>query len=108
MPHLRWHEGSTCDTINQAHACYLVQVLLDGEAVGRLDRNGPQNMTLAAQSAAPFSTRSTSASSAFVSLEVIVEAVGRSNQGWRFDTKGLASPNVTWAGRVLTLNSGFP
>lgn len=71
------------------------QVLLDGVAVGRLSRNGAANLTLDARSALG------SRAAASVVLEIVVEAVGRSNQGWRFDTKGLSSPNVRWNGTTM-------
>lgn len=76
-------------------AIFVGQVLLDGVAVGRLSRNGPANLTLDAPSAL---TKSGSNAAASVTLEIVVEAVGRSNQGWRFDTKGLSSPDVRWNG----------
>ena len=69
--------------------------MLDGVAVGRLSRNGPANLTLDATSAL---TKGGSYAAASVALEIVVEAVGRSNQGWRFDTKGLSSPDVRWNG----------
>lgn len=75
------------------------QVLLDGHAVGRLSRNGPHNLTLDADSARL--VRAETLGAAAVTLEVLVEAVGRSNQGWRFDTKGLSSPNVRWNGTFV-------
>ena len=71
-------------------------MLLDGEAVGRLDRNGPHNLTLGTLGSAQAAKRAQHGGSAV--LDVVVEAVGRSNQGWRFDTKGLASPDVRWNG----------
>ncbi len=80
-------------------------MLLDGTAVGRLSRNGPVNLTLDAGSALRWRSGEEAAGSyavasaaASMTLEVIVEAVGRSNQGWRFDTKGLSSPDVHWNG----------
>ena len=73
------------------------QVLLDGEAVGRLDRNGPHNLTLGALGARSAAQRAQRGGGSAV-LDVVVEAVGRSNQGWRFDTKGLSSPDVLWNG----------
>lgn len=66
--------------------------------MGRLSRNGPANLTLEAE-ALLGASRSKAAASA--TLEVVVEAVGRSNQGWRFDTKGLSSPDVRWNGEGL-------
>jgi hypothetical protein len=69
------------------------QVLVDGWAAGLLDRNGVRNLLLpppAANRTAPgFAARDGA-----VTLDVVVAAVGRSNQGWLFDTKGLASPAV--------------
>ncbi|CAL8467305.1 g6842 [Coccomyxa elongata] len=77
-------------------------VLLDGVSVGRLSRNGAANLTLDARSALG------SRAAASVMLEIVVEAVGRSNQGWRFDTKGLSSPNVRWNGKMLEGWRVFP
>jgi len=69
------------------------QVLVDGWAAGLLDRNGVRNLLLpppAANRTAPgFAARDGA-----VTLDVVVAAVGRSNQGWLFDTKGLSSPAV--------------
>jgi hypothetical protein len=53
------------------------QVLIDGVAVGRLDRNGPHNLTLDATAAR---AAAVNAAGGFAVLDVIVEAVGRSNQ----------------------------
>jgi len=71
-------------------------------AVGRLSRNGPANLTLDAE-ALHGATGSSAAASA--TLEVVVEAVGRSNQGLRCDTKGLSSPDVRWNGEGLVSSS---
>ncbi|EIE22122.1 hypothetical protein COCSUDRAFT_1093, partial [Coccomyxa subellipsoidea C-169] len=83
--------------------------------VGRLSRNGPVNLTLDADSALRWRSVEEAAGSyavasaeASVTLEVIVEAVGRSNQGWRFDTKGLSSSDVQWNGKVLEGWRVFP
>ena len=35
-------------------------------------------------------------------LDIIVEGLFRSNEGWRFDIKGLASPHVLWNGMQPT------
>ena len=65
-----------------------VQVFVDGHVVGYLDRNtGPRvriGLIIVPGGSAI--------------LDILVEAVGRSNQGWRYDTKGLVSPNVTLDG----------
>ena len=65
-------------------------MLLGGRPLGRLDRNGPANLTVR-DAALP-------AAGAMAELSIVVEAVGRANEGWRFDVKGLASPMVTLAG----------
>lgn len=65
----------------------------------RLSRDGPHNISLDAASAALDMSDDEDKS---VRLDIIVEAVGRSNQGWRFDTKGLSSPNVQWNGERIT------
>ena len=31
-------------------------------------------------------------------LDIIAEAFARSNEGWRFDTKGISCPKVEWNG----------
>ena len=31
-------------------------------------------------------------------LDIIAEAFARSNEGWRFDTKGISCPKVKWNG----------
>ena len=66
---------------------------MDGWAAGVLDRNGVRNLLLpppAANRTAP----SFAATQGAVTLDVVVGAVGRSNQGFLFDTKGLTSPDV--------------
>ena len=70
-----------------------VQVLLDGKPLGRLDRNGPANLTIRG-SALPGLDQ-------VAELSIVAEAVGRANEGWRFDVKGLASPLVTLDGELL-------
>ena len=67
------------------------QVLIDGKEVDRLSRDGPRNVSLDA--ATPYSGTAAKQDEE-VKLDIIVEAVFRSNEGWRFDTKGLASPHV--------------
>ena len=56
-----------------------------------MSRDGPRNVSLAA---APPSSGTAAIRDEEVKLDIIVEAVFRSNEGWRFDTKGLASPHV--------------
>ena len=114
--HLLWlllndDTDNTFDNACTPKLVYGFQVLLDGTAVGRLSRNGPVNLTLDAGSALRWRSGEEAAGSyavasaaASVTLEVIVEAVGRSNQGWRFDTKGLLSPDVQWNGATICLD----
>jgi len=68
-----------------------LQVLIDGKEVDRLSRDGPRNVSL---DAATPSSGTAAKQDKEVKLDIIVEAVFRSNEGWRFDTKGLASPHV--------------
>lgn len=68
------------------------QVLLDGKRVGSLDRNGSPKLTLTAP-ARPRASRS-SREADTVALDIVVQAIGRSNDGYIFDRKGLGSPSV--------------
>ena len=68
---------SAAALVVHAWRCGPAQVLLDGVAVGRLDRNGPHNLTLDAKAARAAALQ---AAEGFAVLDVIVEAVGRSNQ----------------------------
>ena len=67
----------SCGTSGPTSKGAAAQVLLDGVAVGRLDRNGPHNLTLDAKAARAAALQ---AAEGFAVLDVIVEAVGRSNQ----------------------------
>ena len=69
------------------------QVLLDGLVMGRMDRSGPANLSL--------SLSSLSRGRSPAVLSIVVEAVGRANEGWRYDAKGLKSPAVTLHGGAL-------
>lgn len=73
------------------------QVLVDGWSAGLLDRNGVRNLLLpplgANRTSPGFAAAAPPHDDAAV-LDVVVGAVGRSNQGWLFDTKGLTSPDV--------------
>lgn len=82
--------------------CFFVQVLMDGWAAGVLDRNGVRNLLLPPP-AANRTSPSFVASEGAVTLDVVVGAVGRSNQGFLFDTKGLTSPDVFLNGARATL-----
>ena len=62
------------------------QVLVEGRRVGRLQRTGPCSLVLPALGAQPAHPAAT--------LDIVVEAVGRSNEGWRWDVKGLPSSDV--------------
>ena len=66
---------------------------MDGWAAGMLDRNGVRNLLLPPPAANRTSPSFVAAEGA-VTLDVVVGAVGRSNQGFLFDTKGLTSPDV--------------
>ena len=88
--------GVLCVGFDICHACQkrgFVQVLLDGWAAGALDRNGVRNLLLPPPAANRTSPSFVAAEGA-VTLDVVVGAVGRSNQGFLFDTKGLTSPDV--------------
>ena len=61
------------------------QVLVNGARVGRLDRNGSPSLPLAAAALQEGPS---------AVLDIVVEAVGRSNEGWKWDPKGLPSPHV--------------
>ena len=80
-----------------------LQVFIGGKQAGRLSRDGPFNVSLGAAEAYLGSATSTKGE---VRLDIVVEGLFRSNEGWRFDTKGLASPHVQWNG-VQFLPSGF-
>ena len=76
-----------------------MQVLIGGKQAVRLSRDGPFNVSLGPAEA--FLGADTSRDEE-VRLDIIVEGLFRSNEGWRFDTKGLASPHVQWNGmRVI-------
>ena len=62
-------------------------MFLDGAKVGYVERNAPQNVSIAA-ARPPGSDGNTSR------LAVLVEAMGRVNFGCVPDTKGLQSPHV--------------
>ena len=82
-----------------------MQVLIGGKQAVRLSRDGPFNVSLGPAEA--FLGADTSRDEE-VRLDIIVEGLFRSNEGWRFDTKGLASPHVQWNGVEVTPSSaGF-
>ena len=73
------------------------QVLADGVLVGALQRNGGVSIVLGDEAGAV----AAAAGDANVTLDIVVEGVGRTNTGLKFDVKGLTS------GLVL-LNSARP
>ena len=73
-------------------------MLLDGIVVGHMDRNGPANLTFTLPSVPQAPQAPNTAE-----LSIVVEAIGRANEGWRFDVKGLKSPEVTLNGASLPL-----
>ena len=85
-------------TLINPDPCVSWQVLIGGRQAGRLSRDGPFNVSLgpaAAYLGADDKEKK-------VRLDIIVEGLFRSNEGWRFDTKGLASPHVLWNGMQQT------
>ncbi len=82
-----------------------MQVLVDGWAAGVLDRNGVRNLLLpppAANRTSPSFVPSGGASDDVATLDAVVGAVGRSNQGFLFDTKGLTAPDVFLDGALAS------
>jgi hypothetical protein len=77
------------------------QILLDGKRLGSLDRNGPPTLQIAAVGSRPNVTSHGPHGAHVIALDIIVQGIGRSNDGVVFDTKGLASTHVT-------LNGAFP
>eukprot|EP00884_Botryococcus_braunii_P002883 jgi/Botrbrau1/12596/Bobra.0169s0124.1 len=84
------------------------QVLLDGKVLGSLDRNGPQTLNLAAQQFKRARLSHGSHEAEVVALDIVVQAIGRSNDGVFFDTKGLVSSQVTLNGHALIGWQVFP
>jgi hypothetical protein len=82
-------------------------VLINGELQGRLVRGGTANLTLPAlENEKLLKTRSSTASSSSIVLDVVVEAMGRRNFGCdpplgAWDTKGLQSTDVRLNGKLL-------
>ena len=70
------------------------QVIIGGRQAGRLSRDGPFNVSLGPADA----YLGASDKDEELRLDIVVEGLFRSNEGWRFDTKGLASPHVLWNG----------
>ena len=67
-----------------------VQILVMGQRIGSLDRNGPQSAVLtdvADKIARQYDGKN-------ITMDIIVEAVGRVNTGVDFDLKGLIDPLV--------------
>lgn len=71
-------------------------MLLDGKAVGFLERNDPRNLTLGTVNPVGKET---------VVLDIIVHALGRVNFGCVWDFKGLVYPNITLNGTPLLSKS---
>ena len=86
--------ASLVGRVIEQHSGTHAQVLLNGIVMGRMDRNGAANLTL---------DLSRLPASSPLDLGIIVEAVGRANEGWRYDVKGLKSPLVTLHGETWIL-----
>ena len=71
-----WHQ--------QAVGPPLLQILIDGKTVGGLDRNKAVSLSLPA----------VASDSAHVTLDILVEGLGRDNSGSKYDFKGLVSEHV--------------
>lgn len=67
-----------------------MQILVEGQRVGNLDRNGGQSVVL--MDVADTIARAHDGQN--VTMDIIVEAVGRVNTGLDFDLKGLIDPLV--------------
>lgn len=67
-----------------------VQILVEGQRVGNLDRNGGQSVVLTDVA----DTIARAHDGRNVTMDIIVEAVGRVNTGLDFDLKGLIDPLV--------------
>ena len=67
-----------------------MQILVEGQRVGNLDRNGGQSVVL--MDLADTIARAHDGQN--VTMDIIVEAVGRVNTGLEFDLKGLIDPLV--------------
>ena len=67
-----------------------MQILVEGQRVGNLDRNGGQSVVL--MDLADTIARAHDGKN--VTMDIIVEAVGRVNTGLEFDLKGLIDPLV--------------
>lgn len=65
----------------------LAQILVNGKTVGGLDRNKAVSLSLPA-------VASDDAHGAHVTLDVLVEGLGRDNSGSKYDFKGLVSEHV--------------
>lgn len=71
----------------------MLQVLLNGRRVGQLERSG--NYSLIIGDAIPDGLSDGTLPRTNVAvLDIVVEAMGRANDGWRFDVKGLPSQQV--------------
>lgn len=84
-------------------ACTRVQVLVNGKRVGDLHRDQKPQLSFVMPAADSQASQASSSSSpgsdpSTIPLDVVVQAVGRSNFGCDWDTKGLQSPNVTLNG----------
>ena len=72
-----------------------MQVLINGKTVAGLDRNKAVNVSL------PDLAEKDSHGS-HVTLDILVEGIGRDNSGSKFDLKGLVSEHVLLDGRAAT------
>lgn len=68
-------------------SAFHLQMIIDGKTVAGLDRNKAVNVSLPA-----LSTQDSHGS--HVTLDILVEGIGRDNSGSKFDLKGLVSEHV--------------
>lgn len=67
------------------------QVMVEGKVVASLDRNKQAKVSLPAVA---------STNKEFLTLEILVEGIGRDNSGSKFDLKGLMSQDVYLEGKA--------
>mmetsp|Transcript_13310 Transcript_13310/g.40276 ORF Transcript_13310/g.40276 Transcript_13310/m.40276 type:complete len:730 (-) Transcript_13310:513-2702(-) len=101
---LRLGQANTLDFKVTPHD--YVHVLVNGKRVGDLHRDQKPQLSFVMPAADSQASQASSSSSpgsdpSTIPLDVVVQAVGRSNFGCDWDTKGLQSPNVTLNGKPL-------
>ena len=73
-----------------------MQILVEGKVVASLDRNKKAKVSLPVLD-------TLSSDQELVTLDILVEGIGRDNSGSKFDLKGLMSQDVYLNGRHQTL-----